>query len=347
MHDQSEGPLLAIVLLSYNSRKLLEEFLPFAVANQDEICKLYVVNNGSTDDTAEFMKEHYPNIEIITVKKNRGFTNGYVESLSQIKAKYYCLLSSDIEVTPGWARKIVEVMEKDPNIGICQPKIMSYHDRSKFEYAGGAGGYLDRFGYLFCKGRIFYDIEEDHGQYDEVSEVFWASGASFFVRADLYHKLGGLDDDFFAHMEEVDLCWRAKNAGYKVVSVPQSVVYHVGGSIISYGSPGKVYRNYRNSLILLTKNLPTGELMWKLPFRMILDGIAFFQTLSRGEVKSAFTIIKAHFHFHGRFLHWVKKRKQSRKFAQSPNTRGRYPKSIVWRYFILKKRKFSDLNWTV
>lgn len=338
-------PILSIVLLSYNSRDFLSQFLPKLTKFTPDKYEIVVVNNGSTDDTEAFLQENYPQLRVVKIEVNKGFTNGYIESLKQIDAKYYCLISSDIEVTENWADPIIDLMESDDQIAACQPKIKSWHDRNKFEYAGACGGYLDKYGYLFCRGRIFYTVEEDHGQYDENIEVFWASGACLFVRSDLYHQVGGLDDDFFAHMEEVDLCWRLKNLGYKIMCVPASEVFHVGGSIISYGSPGKTYRNYRNNLILLIKNLPFGQLIWKLPYRLFLDGVAFFHLLFTGQVKLAFVIIKSHMFFHARTLHWLKKRKQVRSLVVDESNTRFYPKSIVWKYFIEKVKFFSELNW--
>lgn len=343
--NSGEKPLLSIVLLSYNSRNYLEDFLPKLIEHTPDKFEIVVVNNGSTDDTEVFLKSNYPGIRRIKIEKNQGFTNGYVESLREIDAKYYCLISSDIEVTENWAEPVVDLMEKDNSIAACQPKIKSWHRRDEFEYAGACGGYLDKYGYLFCRGRIFYDVEKDEGQYDDVTEILWASGACFFVRAELYHLSGGLDDDFFAHMEEVDLCWRLRNMGYRIMCVPQSEVYHVGGSIISYGSAPKTYRNYRNNLILLTKNLPFNQLIWKLPYRLILDGIAFFHLFFGGHFNLAFTIIRSHMHFHSRFGHWIQSRKKARKLAKKGLTQKFYPQSIVWKYFVEKVRYFSDLNW--
>ncbi len=343
--EKQDIPLLAIVLLSYNGRSLLEKFLPTLLQCTPDKYEIVVVNNGSTDDTADYLNQHHKDVRVITIDNNKGFTNGYVKSLSQIEAKYYCLISADIEVTEGWVDPVIELLESDEKNAVCQPKIRSYNEKQKFEYAGAAGGFIDKFGYLFCRGRLFFTVEEDQGQYNTASEVFWASGACFFIRSEIYHKLGGLDDDFFAHMEEVDMCWRVRNAGYKVWVQPKSLVYHVGGAIITYGSPGKVYRNYRNSLILLTKNLPMSQLIWKLPFRLLLDGLAFFLSISRKEYKAAFTIIKAHFHFNRSLFKWLGKRKNSRKFVNQPDHTGWYPKSVVVKYFLQGVRTFDRLKW--
>ena len=339
------GPVLTIVLLSYNSRNYLEQFLPGLIENTPKEYPIVVVNNGSTDDTEDFLSEHYPELRVITILKNKGFTNGYVESLSQIESDHYCLLSSDVEVSPGWTEAVMKVFAEDEKVAACQPKIKSWHRRNEFEYAGACGGYLDKYGYLFCRGRLFYTVEEDKGQYNETAEVFWASGACFFVKSSLYHKLGGLDDDFYAHMEEVDLCWRMKNAGYKIMSVPASEVFHVGGSIISYGSPGKTFRNYRNNLILLMKNLPAAQLIWKLPYRLVLDGVAFFHLLFTGQFILALTIIRSHFSFHSHFFYWLKRRKECQSMVKKGVRTTYYNKSIVWDYFISGKKYFSQLNW--
>ena len=343
--EKTSAPTLSVVLLSYNSRDYLERFIPILLRYTPPEHEIIIVNNGSTDDTESFLNDNYPNLRVIKIEINKGFTNGYKESLKQIDATYYCLLSSDVEVSENWIEPILKVFESDSNVAVCQPKIKSWHNRNEFEYAGASGGYLDKYGYLFCRGRLFYTVEKDNGQYNDNVEIFWASGACFFVKSDVYHKLGGLDDDFFAHMEEVDLCWRIKNAGYKVMAVPGSEVFHVGGSIISYGSASKTYRNYRNNLILLTKNLPLHELIWKLPFRLFLDGIAFFHLLFTGEVKQAFTIIRSHMSFHVRFPYWIKKRISTRKMVKKNCDVSFYHKSIVWKYFIGGSRKFSELKW--
>lgn len=344
---QPEKVILSVVLLSYNSRSYLEKFLPVLISNTGPDHEIVVVNNGSTDDTEEYLQKNFPRIRTIKIARNKGFTNGYVQALREIDAKYYCLISSDIEVTAGWAEPVVQLMEADDRIAACQPKIKSWHRRSEFEYAGACGGYLDKYGYLFCRGRIFYTVEEDRGQYNDNREIFWASGACLFVRADLYHESGGLDDDFFAHMEEVDLCWRLRNMGYKIMAVPASEVYHVGGSIISYGSAPKTYRNYRNNLILLTKNLPAGQLLWKLPYRLFLDGIAFFHLALTGNFSLAFTILKSHFHFHIRLPHWFASRRKARKLAVADSGASFYQRSIVWDYFIRRIRYFSELDWRI
>jgi GT2 family glycosyltransferase len=269
-----------------------------------------------------------------------------VEGLEQIQAKYYVLLSSDFEVTSGWFPPLHAAMERDAMLAGCQPKIRYWKDREFFEYAGAGGAFMDKFGYMFCRGRIFNDLEKDHGQYNDNIEVFWASGGCLMVRADLYHKVGGLDKDLYAHMEEIDLCWRLKNAGYKIGYVGGSTVYHVGGAVITYGSPQKLYYNFRNSLILLTKNEKGSKLLWLFPLRLILDGAAGAQLLLKGQFKHVATIVKAHFHFYRDLGKWRARRRENKKMITTRNEEGIYPRSIVWQYFFRGRKKFTDLNWT-
>jgi len=244
----------AVVILSYNGKKWHELFLPKIVEEAKTGYDVIVVDNASTDDTYQYLQENFPTIKTLQITINRGFSNGYYEAFNQIKAKYYILLSADFEVTEGWYPPLYKAMEQHENLAACQPKIRYWREREYFEYAGAGGGFIDKLGYLFCRGRIFNDLEKDNGQYEDNIEVFWASGGCLMLRADLYHKAGGLDPDLYAHMEEVDLCWRIKNMGYSIGYIGGSTVYHVGGSIISYGSPQKLYYNFRNNLILLIKN---------------------------------------------------------------------------------------------
>jgi hypothetical protein len=254
-------------------------------------------------------------------------------------------LSADFEVTDNWFSPIHDKMLSDPQIAVCQPKIRYWKERSYFEYAGAAGGYMDYLGYLFCRGRIFETLEEDHHQYDDAVELFWASGGCFVVNAAVYHHVGGLDRDLYAHMEEVDLCWRIKNAGYKIAYVPNATVYHVGGSVISYGSTQKLFYNFRNSLILLLKNERSAKLCWLLPVRLVLDGVAGLQLLLQGKWKHTLTIVKAHFSFYGQLGLWLKKRSKNKALITQRNTVGIYQKSIIWQYFAKKKRTFSALDF--
>src|ERR1700761_629824 len=252
-------PTIAIVILNYNGRGYLEQFLPFVTANTCPGGEVIIADNASTDDSLAFLKENYPGLRVIVLDRNYGFAGGYNMALQQVQSDYYVLLNSDVEVTPGWLEPIVGLMESDPAIGACQPKIRMFAHRELFEYAGAAGGWLDYLGYPFARGRIFDVCETDNGQYDQAEPIFWASGAALFIRAGLYHEMGGLDTYFFAHQEEIDLCWRIQLAGHKIYSCPQSVVYHVGGGTLPKGNERKVFLNFRNNLIMMVKNMPAGE----------------------------------------------------------------------------------------
>jgi GT2 family glycosyltransferase len=344
---KEKRPKLAIVLLSYNSKTLVEKFLPLIIKTtahlQDTV--IYLVDNGSSDHVLDFAKNNFSEVKTIRIENNRGFTNGYVESLAQIEAEYYCLISSEIEVSEGWADPILTLLDSDKNIAACQPKIMSYDRRNEFEYAGAAGGFIDYLGYPFCRGRMVNAVEVDKGQFDNVQEIFWASGACLFVRADLYHQVGGLDNDFFAHMEEIDLCWRLKNMGYKIMFHPESKVFHMGGFIIKYGSPGKVFRNHRNNLIMLLKNLPPYEALWKIPVRFWMDFFTIVKMALDGNFKTIPAVSRAHIQFLLYFPKWYKKRLVAKKLWHNPNLRGMYPKSMVVAFFARGMKKFSDLGW--
>jgi GT2 family glycosyltransferase len=341
-----KAPKLAIVLLSYNSLELLKKFLPIIQANtpKSDDYQIVVVDNASTDNTWEFLGEQ-EDIRRIRIEVNKGFTNGYVESLSQIDAEYYCLISSDIEVSENWCAPIVNYMDAHPNVAACGPKIMSYDRRDEFEYAGAAGGFIDYLGYPFCRGRLVNVAEKDEGQYQDAREVFWVSGACMFVREETYHKAGGLDNNFFAHMEEIDLCWRFKLMGHEVHIYPESKVFHMGGFIIKYGSSAKVYQNHRNNLVMLLKNLPFEQLIWKIPLRMCMDVLTLLKMYFDGEFKASTGINRAHYHFLLYFRRWWKSRGDAQKLKTNPNLRGIYPKSLVWKFFVQKKTHFSDLPW--
>jgi len=338
---------LAVVVLSYNGKHLLEELLPKTIAHTPTHgdYKIYVVDNGSDDGTFDFVSTQFPEVELIRIENNKGFTNGYAVALAQIKSKYYVLVSSDVEVSEGWIEPVMELMDSDEKIAVVQPKIKSYYERDAFEYAGACGGYIDHHGYPFCRGRIFGTVEKDTGQYESIEEVFWASGACFFIRADVYHQTGGLDDDFFAHMEEIDLCWRIKNYGYKIMVCPQSEVYHMGGAIITYGSPQKVYRNHRNNLIMMVKNLPGTELIWKIPLRLIMDGLAFAKMVIDGNLKASFSILRAHLSFYRYTGKWLRKRRAIQQTIDQHTKSGIFPESIVKAHFIKGVGTFDRLNW--
>jgi GT2 family glycosyltransferase len=335
----------AVVILSYNGTKWHELFLPTIVEQAKTGYEVVVVDNASTDDTYQYLQTSFPSVKTLQIAVNHGFANGYYEALKQIEAKYYILLSADFEVTDGWYPPLYDAMEKYEGLAACQPKIRYWRDREFFEYAGAGGGFMDKLGYLFCRGRIFFDLEKDKLQYDDDIEVFWASGGCLMVNAALYHKVGGLDNAFYAHMEEVDLCWRLKNAGYKIGYIGGSTVYHVGGSVISYGSPQKLYYNFRNNLILLIKNEKKRKLIWLFPLRLLLDGLAGIRLLLTGDYKQTLTIIKAHIHFYRDMGKWLQRRREIKKLIKKRNETGIYPRSIVWDYFILRRKKFPQLNW--
>lgn len=335
----------AVVILSYNGKKWHELFLPQIVADAHTGYEVIVADNASTDDTLQYVQENFPTVKTLQVAINKGFANGYHNALKQVQAKYFVLLSSDFEVTPGWFPPLINAMQRYEGLAACQPKIRFWRDREYLEYAGAGGGFMDKYGYMFCRGRIFSDLEKDEGQYNDDIEVFWASGGCLMVRADLYHKLGGLDPDFYAHMEEIDLCWRLKNAGYKIGYIGQSTVYHVGGSVISYGSPQKLFYNFRNNLILLVKNEKGAKLLWLFPLRMVLDGIAGLRFLLTGHFTETATIIKAHFNFYGSIGKWIKRRREAKKMITHRNEEGIYDRSIVWDYFVLRKKTFPKLRW--
>ncbi|MEZ4722938.1 MAG: glycosyltransferase family 2 protein [Flavobacteriales bacterium] len=338
---------LAIALLTYNNRDLLEKFLPGVIATkpQRDDVAIYVIDNASTDDTEEYLKQFGDAINVIKIEVNKGFTNGYKLGLAQIDAEIYCLLSSDVEVSPLWVEPVLDLYATDDKIAVVQPKIKSWHRRDEFEYAGACGGFMDYQGYPFCRGRIFYTVEKDTGQYNEPMEIFWASGACFFIKSELYRSSGGLDDDFYAHMEEIDLCWRLKNQGHKIMVCPASEVYHVGGAVIAYGSPQKVFRNHRNNLIMLMKNLPSDELFGKIFLRLCMDALAFGNMIIRGQVKASFSILHAHWSFYTSLGKWRRKRKEIQQQVTSYSTSGIYPKSIVKEYFLGGKHRFDELDW--
>ena len=337
---------VAIVILNWNGQKFLEQFLPSVIQYSDlPGSKLWVVDNGSTDDSVAMMKEKFPDVELLCHSENHGFTGGYNLALKQIEANYFVLLNSDVEVSHNWLQPIVCMMDRDENIGAAMPKILSFHKKSHFEYAGAVGGFIDRFGFPFCRGRIFDHLEEDQGQHNEAIDIFWATGACLFVRANLYHELGGLDDDFFAHMEEIDLCWRIKKAGYRIMVEPKSEVYHVGGGTLPNESPRKLYLNFRNNLYLLYKNLPNRKFRIVLFQRQLLDGIAALKYLAGFQFSSFGAVFKAHMSFYANRKMLRDKRAEVQKQSKHENFAEIYPRSIVLDYFLRKKKLFKDLNW--
>ncbi|MFK7933099.1 MAG: bifunctional riboflavin kinase/FAD synthetase [Saprospiraceae bacterium] len=340
-----------VVILNYNGKDYLEQFLPPLLASSYPNFTVHVADNGSTDDSLVFLKNHYPQVRRLVLNENHGFAEGYNRALQQIKSDYYMLLNSDVEVTENWLESQVALLLAEPNIAVVQPKILDFNQRDHFEYAGAAGGWLDNWGYPFCRGRVFATVEEDKGQYDEQpTEIFWASGAAMLIRAPLFHDLGGFDGEYFAHMEEIDLCWRVKRAGYQVVCQPAATVYHVGGGTLQYESPRKTYLNFRNSLYTIYKNEPANKLLWLIPLRLILDGLAAVLFLTQGKIPHISSIIRAHWTFFPRMRSlWKKRQRVSERIervsiSNEMNNNGRHPRGIILAYYLLGKRKFSEIR---
>jgi len=335
---------VAVVILNWNGKNFLEKFLPFVVSYRAPDVQLIVADNASTDDSVAFLKANYPQIEIIQNTSNGGFAKGYNDALKQVDAEYYVLLNSDVEVTPGWIDPLIKLMDSDENIAACQPKIKSYHQKNYFEYAGAAGGFIDKYGYPFCRGRILNNVEEDKGQYDDDREIFWATGACLFIRANCFHQLNGFDEDFFAHMEEIDLCWRLKNVGYKIMFCSGSTVYHVGGGTLNKLSPQKTFLNFRNNLILLFKNHASQYFVIKLFIRFVLDGIAGVKFLLSGEMGHFLAVIKAHFNFYASLPKTLSKRKQLKQQIKQYTTSAVYLHCVIADYFLRGKKTFKEID---
>ncbi|WP_432714544.1 glycosyltransferase family 2 protein [Pedobacter sp.] len=334
-------PSVAVVILNWNGKGLLAQFLPSVVKSVYPNLQIIVGDNASTDDSVSYVKATFPGVEIIENDKNYGFAEGYNKVLAQVKADYYVLLNSDVEVSENWILPLVELMESDDQIAIAQPKIKWQADKTKFEYAGAAGGFLDQYGFPFCRGRIFDAVETDEGQYNDVKEIFWASGAALFIKSKYWLSSGGLDGDLFAHMEEIDLCWRMKNMGYKVMYCPDAEIYHVGGGSLNATNPYKTYLNFRNNLVIMQKNLTSADAFRMIFIRFFLDFAALLHFLVRGEIKFAQAVSKAHLHFFRDFKQTRKKR-AAHQLAYNKHT-GVYHSSIVYQYFIKKVKKFSHL----
>lgn len=321
---------IAVVILNWNGQKLLEQFLPSIIQFSPE-ATIYVADNASTDDSVAYVQRAFPAIKIIRNQGNYGFAKGYNQALKSVKADVYALINSDVEVTKNWLQPIIKTFENEPNTAVVQPKILDYKNKQYFEYAGAAGGFIDQFGFPYCRGRIFETIEKDAAQYDDELEIFWASGACFFIRSKVYQQLEGFDGDFFAHQEEIDLCWRIKNNNYTIKYNPNSLVFHVGGATLQKGNPKKTFLNFRNSLLMLTKNLPKKSLYKILFYRMILDGLAGMKFVCQGNLTHCLAILRAHFSFYCLFLKNYKKRNvfQTKNYFQT--------KSIVVDYYLNKK----------
>lgn len=330
----------AVVILNYNGSKFLKQFLPVVIEKTLDYADIWVADNCSTDDSVSILKTDFPQINLIVNEENTGYAGGYNEALKQIDYKYFILLNSDIEVTDNWITPLEDLMESDESIAACQPKILSYDEPKKFEYAGSAGGFIDKYGYPFCRGRIFLSLEEDNGQYNDIQEVFWASGACMMIRADLFKQHNGFDADFFAHMEEIDLCWRMKNSGYKIMVCPASKVFHIGGGTLSKKSSKKTYLNFRNNFSLLYKNLPENQLVKVFIVRLLLDGVAGLKFLFQGGFADTIAVLRAHFYF---YKHYGKLREKRRQLKQQ-KVSNVYTGNIVFDHYILRKTKFSELN---
>tara|TARA_B110000444_G_scaffold231517_1_gene239538 strand:+ start:365 stop:1381 length:1017 start_codon:yes stop_codon:yes gene_type:complete len=330
----------AVVVLNWNGKAWLEKYLPTLV-NHSQEATVFVADNASTDDSVAFVKDNFPTVKIIVNTSNGGYAKGYNDALKQINAEYFVLINSDIAVTDGWLSPIIILMDSDKKIAACQPKILDYKKRNTFEYAGASGGFIDNLGYPFCRGRIFDDIEQDNGQYNDAIEVFWATGACLFVRASHFNEIGGLDEDFFAHQEEIDLCWRLKNKGYKIMVQPKSVVYHFGGGTLNTDSPLKTYLNFRNNLFMLFKNLPTSSLFTTLPTRLVLDGVAALTFLSKEKgLQHVLAIAKSHFSFYFKIPKLLVKRQ---KINQKNNLVGKVDFSILLKNKSKGIKQFSEL----
>ncbi|MDE3145687.1 MAG: glycosyltransferase family 2 protein [Bacteroidota bacterium] len=333
-------PLVAIVILNFNGRNYLERFLPSVIASTYPNKKIIVADNASIDDSVLFVRSNFPSVEIILNTQNDGFAGGYNWALQHVSADYYVLLNSDVEVTSNWIEPVIELMETDEKVAACQPKLLSYHQPHLFEYAGAGGGWIDSLGYPFSRGRVFDVLEKDEHQYDAVQEVFWATGAAMFVRSKIFHQLNGFDASFFAHQEEIDLCWRMQLEGYKIFVCPKSVVYHVGAGTLPRGGR-KVFLNFRNNLMMMSKNLTVAEKLWKLPFRFLLDAISACKGLLTGDTDFFKAIIKAHWAV---IVWWLFKKKSYPAKRKPMNLlQGMYHGTIVWQHFVKHKQFFGQI----
>lgn len=336
----------AVVILNWNGREWLERFLPTVLRHTGDEAEVIVADNGSTDDSLVWLSTTHPDVHVIPMRENLGFAGGYNKALKQVDAEFYVLLNSDVEVTPGWCSGLLEHLKARPDMAACQPKVLSHMDRGMFEHAGAAGGFIDRNGYPFCRGRIFETTEPDTGQYDDDREVFWATGACLLVRSSAFHAAGGFDASLFAHMEEIDLCWRMRRTGWRIGYCHKVKVYHVGGGALGYGSPRKTYLNFRNSLIVLTKNLHEGWLPMRLLRRLVLDGLAAWKFLFEGHAAHSWQVGRAHRHFFRRLPRALKERRRLLALERSPDLTGMYHRSVAFDRYILGQKRFSELDPT-
>lgn len=346
MTGSPSRPSVAIVILNWNGISLFPQFLPSILEHSlREGVTVYVADNDSTDGSPEFLEAHFPQVTLLRLGHNYGFAGGYNRALALIEADIYVLVNSDVEVTPQWIEPCVARLTADPRVAAVQPKVISWKNKDKFEYAGAAGGFLDHWGYPFCRGRILAEVETDQGQYDDPVSILWATGACLFIRAEAFHQAGGFDEDFFAHMEEIDLCWRLKNQGYQIWVEPGSSVYHLGGATLSYQSPRKVYLNFRNSLWMLLKNLPSGRLLPVLFPRMVLDGVAAAQFLASGQFSAFRAVWNAHRAFYGSLRQFLRKRQELLPLVKINHHPEIYSGSMVWNFYARRKRRFSQFHF--
>ena len=333
---------LAVVILNWNGKRFLERFLPTLLRTLPDYAEAVVCDNASEDDSVAFLRENFPQVTLLQNEKNEGFALGYNLALQRVEAKYYCLLNSDIEVIDGWIEPVIEQMDANEKIAAVQPKLLSFDRRDEFEYAGACGGFIDKYGYPFCRGRVFSNLEKDHGQHDTVTDIFWATGAAMFVRSDVFHLMEGLDGDFFAHMEEIDFCWRIKNLGYKIKVNPASVVYHIGGGTLPKNNSYKTFLNFRNSLYLLIKNLPDERIRKTLILRFFLDQVAAFSFLAQGHVKDFTAVYKALYTVARTYKQFLAKRNTFPKLA----FQDCYPESVVKLHYLKRKTKFDGKSFS-
>ena len=330
---------IAIVILNWNGRALLEKFLPSVVSYSQDDAEIYIADNNSSDDSIDFLNKNYPKVKIIKNKINGGFAKGYNDALKRIDADVYALVNSDIEVTKNWLKPIIKAFKEDSSTAVIQPKLLDYKNKSKFEYAGAAGGYVDFMGYPFCRGRIFMNLETDNGQFNDTTDIFWASGACFFIKSEIYHEQKGFDEQYFAHQEEIDLCWRVQNEGHQIKYVGASTVYHVGGATLRETNPHKTFLNFRNSLFTISKNVPKRFVFIVIFLRLLMDGIAGLKFVFELRPIHTWAIIKAHLSF---YMH-LPKMLSKRRALSFKQTNYFYCFSIVWQHFILRKQKFTEL----
>lgn len=331
---------LAIVILNYNGEEMLKRFIP-TLLNCSGDAEILVADNASDDNSVATMQRCHPEVRIIKLQKNWGFAEGYNRALKHVDAKYYLLLNSDVEVTEGWLDPLLSIMEADPSIAACQPKLLDYKRKTHFEYAGASGGFMDCYGYPYCRGRIFDTVEEDKGQYDTPCEIFWATGAALLVRSNCYWEVGGLDGRFFAHMEEIDFCWRLRARGHRIVCIPQSAVFHVGGATLSRSNPRKTFLNFRNNLLMLYKNLPAQRLRRVMMMRAFLDYVAAVKFLLSGDIKDFKAVVKARREYRKMRHDFLPDRIENIRCAVCENIPQMSNRSILWEYYVKGNRRFS------